>query len=170
MTPRPIRPEGAVTRGTTAPNRLRRTDRWLCVTQADLLRSPPQPPLVVDLGFGASPITTVELYRRLRMVRPDIEVLGLEIDPGRVEQGRLFLAEPGRREEHRGLGFSLGGFELPVPRPPSLIRAFNVLRQYSEHEAWEGWDRMCSALTPDGALIEGTCDEIGRRAAQNRRA
>lgn len=168
MTPRPGRPEGVITRGTTAPNRLRRADRWLCATQAGLLRSPAQPPLVVDLGFGASPITTIELYERLRVIRPDVEVLGLEIDPDRVEQGRLFLAERGSerggQEEYPGLAFAFGGFELPVPRPPSLVRAFNVLRQYSEHEAWEAWDRICRALAPGGAVIEGTCDEIGRRA------
>lgn len=153
-----------MTRGTTAPNRLRRVDRWITATQGQLLLSVEQPPLVVDLGFGASPTTTVELYERLRSVRPDMEVIGLEIDPARVEQGTQFLAECRRPEHYRGLSFRLGGFEMPLPRPPLLIRALNVLRQYGEEEAWQAWARLCSGLAPDGVLIEGTCDEIGRRA------
>jgi hypothetical protein len=158
------RPEGAPTRGTTAPNRLRRVDRWIAATQARLLGSCEGPPLVVDLGFGASPVTTVELYERLRNVCADVEVVGLEIDPGRVEEGRRFLATCGRPEHYQGLTFALGGFELPVSRPPLLIRALNVLRQYEESEVHQAWDRLCSGLAPNGVLIEGTCDEIGRRA------
>jgi hypothetical protein len=158
------RSEGTVTRGTTAPNRLRRVDRWIAANQALLFRSAERPPLVVDLGFGASPVTTVELYERLRVVRPDVEVVGLEIDPARVEEGARFLAEGGRAARYRNLTFGLGGFELPVSRPPLLVRAFNVLRQYEEEEAWRAWDRLCDGLAPDGVLVEGTCDEIGRRA------
>ncbi|MCE5253025.1 MAG: hypothetical protein LLG45_02260, partial [Actinomycetia bacterium] len=158
------RPEGAATRGKTAPNRLRRVDLWIAANQARLLQSSEGAPLVVDLGFGASPVTTVELYERLRAVRPDVEVVGLEIDPVRVEEGRRFLAESGRADHYRGLTFALGGFELPVPRAPLLVRAFNVLRQYDEEEAWRGWDRLCEGLAPDGVLVEGTCDETGRRA------
>ncbi len=153
------------TRGTTAPNRLRRVDRWLVGTQAPLLRSSIPPPLVVDLGFGASPVTTVELYERLRRVRPDVEVVGLEIDPARVEQAVRFLAGLDRPEDYQGLTFARGGFELPVPRPPLLVRAFNVLRQYDDEQAQRAWERLCAGLAPDGMLVEGTCDEMGRRAA-----
>jgi len=158
------RPEGNVTRGTTAPNRLRRVDRWITATQGRLLLSVEQPPLVVDLGFGASPVTTVELYERLRSIRPDVEVIGLELDHARVEQGARFLAECGRPQRYRGLSFGLGGFELPVPQPPLIVRALNVLRQYKEEEAWQAWGRLCARLAPNGVLVEGTCDEIGRRA------
>jgi len=119
---------------------------------------------VVDLGFGASPVTTVELYDRLRAVRPDVEVVGLEIDPARVEEGARFLAGHGGAARYPGLTFEFGGFELPVPRPPLLVRALNVLRQYDEQAAWRAWDRICAGLAPDGVLVEGTCDEIGRRA------
>jgi hypothetical protein len=45
-----------------------------------------------------------------------------------------------------------------------LVRALNVLRQYDEEEAWRAWDRLCGGLAPEGVLVEGTCDEIGRRA------
>jgi hypothetical protein len=70
-----------VTRGTTAPNRLRRVDRGLTGTLAGVLRSAGDP-LVVDLGFGGHPVTTVELAHRLRAVRPDVRVVGVEIGSG----------------------------------------------------------------------------------------
>ena len=72
-----------MTRGTTNPNRLRRLDRWLAGPAAAALRTATDP-LVVDLGYGASPVTTIELADRLVRVRPDVEVVGLEIDPERV--------------------------------------------------------------------------------------
>ena len=78
-----MRPEGEITRGTTNPGRLRRVDRWITQAQQAVLRAQERP-LIVDLGFGASPVTTVELYRGVRAVAPDAEVAGLEIDPERV--------------------------------------------------------------------------------------
>jgi hypothetical protein len=45
-----------------------------------------------------------------------------------------------------------------------VIRAFNVLRQYDEHEVAAAWTQLCSRLSPNGLLIDGTCDEIGRVA------
>ena len=147
---------GLPTRGTTAPNRLRRVDRWLTGVHGDLLRAADRPPLVVDLGYGATPVTAVELHGRLRAVRADVEVVGLEIDQERVD-----AAQPAARE---GLSFRRGGFELAGLRP-LVVRALNVLRQYEEQPAAEAWDRLRERLAPGGLLVEGTCDEIGRRAA-----
>jgi hypothetical protein len=136
-------------------------DRWIAATQTETLRGGGRP-LVVDLGYGASPVTTVELYTRLRQVSPRVEVVGIEIEPERVAAGQAFLARADGRYE--GLSFRRGGFELPVERPPVLVRAFNVLRQYEEAAAWQAWDDLCARLAPGGTLVEGTCDEIGRRA------
>ncbi len=225
-----------MTRGTTAPNRLRRGDRWIAATQAGPLHADPRP-LAVDLGYGASPVTTFEIYARLRAVAPRLEVVGIEIEPDRVAAGRTLLAalreppeppdppppktaeprkgvgdgkgaddrkgagDPARARAPKGavgfkgaaaskeglrlngagalkgvvgakgagaafegLSFRRGGFELPVPRPPVLVRAFNVLRQYDESAAWRAWDDLRARLAPSGVLVEGTCDEIGRRA------
>jgi hypothetical protein len=151
------RPLGTITRGTTNPNRLRRVDRWLAGPQAWRLRRSPQPPVVVDLGYGASPVTALELHDRLRRrVRPDVEVVGIEIDPGRVE-----IAKPLERE---GLAFRVGGFEIPLEgaRRPTVVRAFNVLRQYDEAEVAGAWSQVQARLAPDGLLVDGTCDELGR--------
>jgi len=151
------RPLGTITRGTTNPNRLRRVDRWLAGPQAWRLRRSERP-LVVDLGYGATPVTAVELLGRLRAVRPDVEVVGVEIDPDRV-RAALPLARP-------GLSFVLGGFEAPVPGGgrPVVVRAFNVLRQYPEDAVPAAWDAVRARLAPGGLLVDGTCDEVGRRA------
>jgi len=139
-------------------------DRWISQAQRAVLRARDRP-LLVDLGFGASPVTTVELYRRVRVVAPDAEVVGLEIDPLRVAAARRRLAAlRAAGDELPGLSFGVGGFELPVERRPALVRAFNVLRQYHEEQAWAAWSRLRAGLAAGGVLIEGTCDEIGRRA------
>ncbi|TPW72841.1 class I SAM-dependent methyltransferase [Schumannella sp. 10F1B-5-1] len=150
---RGTRVEGRITRGTTNTNRLRRIDRWIAA-QPVLRRA--DDPLVVDLGYGASATTPLELHARLARVRPGVEVVGVEIDPERVR-----IASARARP---GVSFRLGGFETPTPdgRPAAIIRAFNVLRQYDEGEVAAAWQRMLGRLQPDGLLVEGTCDEIGR--------
>ena len=153
---------GDITRGTTNPNRLRRMDRWILHQICSTIRGcdgTSSDPLVVDLGYGASPITTVELFDRLaKHVRPDVEVVGIEIDPERVKEAQPFAKE--------NLSFIYGGFEVPLPggAKPIAIRAANVLRQYDEDQVRVSWAQMTSRLAPNGYLIEGTCDEIGRKS------
>ena len=161
MTPHAsARPVGTVTRGTTNPNRLRRMDRWIAATHGAALRRAPGP-VAVDLGYGAAPWTAVELLARLRAVAPRARVVGVEIEPARVAGARPY--------EREGLVFRHGGFEIPVPERPALIRAANVLRQYEEAEVAGVWARLCARLAPatdgfgGGLLVEGTCDEVGRR-------
>ncbi|MGB8405581.1 MAG: class I SAM-dependent methyltransferase [Mycobacterium sp.] len=149
-------PVGYPTRGTTGYNRLRRSDRWLVHSprvRAALLAA--VDPLVVDLGYGALPVTTLELAGRLRRVRPDVRVTGLEIHPDRVQLARDLA-------EVAGVDFRLGGFEL-AGLTPVLVRAFNVLRQYDVTEVPAAWAQLTSALAPGGLVIDGTCDELGRR-------
>jgi hypothetical protein len=148
-------PIGQLTRGTTGYNRLRRSDRWLVHSprvRAALLSA--SDPLVIDLGYGALPVTTLELAARLRVVRTDIRVVGLEIDPERV---RAANATAGGTVE-----FGVGGFELAGMRPV-LVRAFNVLRQYPVETVADAWSTMQRQLAPGGLIVDGTCDEVGRR-------
>ena len=147
---------GLPTRGTTNANRLRRVDRWILATQVPRLRDCPRP-LVVDLGYGASAVTTLELVERLSPEVDRLEVVGLEIDPVRV------AAVAADRDPPR-VDFRMGGFEL-AGLQPVLVRAFNVLRQYEEASAAQAWDTMRAALGPGGVIVEGTCDEWGRRSA-----
>lgn len=111
-------------------------------------------PVVIDLGYGRLPVTTLELAARLHSVRPDVRVVGLEIDPERVAAARDSAAG--------GAEFRLGGFEL-AGFHPVLVRAFNVLRQYPEDAVVAAWRTMQDNLAPGGLLLDGTCDELGRR-------
>jgi len=148
------KPRGRITRGTTGTNRLRRIDRWIAA-QPVVRRT--DDPLVVDLGYGASATTTLELRDRLARVRPDVEVVGIEIDPERVRDAAAATRD--------GVAFVLGGFEIPTVRRPAVIRAANVLRQYDESEVPDAWALMQSRLQPGGLLVEGTCNEVGRVAS-----
>jgi len=154
------KPVGTVTRGTTNPNRLRRVDRYVCALPS--LRKV-EKPIVVDLGYGASPITAVELLARCKTVNPHTRIVGVEIERERVERGLAVATDD--------LRFTLGGFETPLPADfgagtrVDIIRAFNVLRQYDESEVVAAWALMQGRLTEEGLLIEGTCDEIGRLAS-----
>jgi hypothetical protein len=149
------KPQGSITRGTTNPNRLRRVDRF--IASLPIIRE--DQPIVVDLGFGASPITAVELLERLSKINSRVQVVGIEIERDRVERGLAIATS--------NLHFVHGGFEAPLPEQfgsskASLIRAFNVLRQYDESEVAGAWLLMQSRLSDNGLLVEGTCDEIGR--------
>lgn len=144
---------GSVTRGTTHLQRLRRCDRWMVHHPAirTLLTSTTHP-LVVDVGYGASDATCVEMAQRLRSIRDDIAVAGLEIDPTRVGPPR------------EGVQFYQGGFEL-AGLTPHLVRAFNVLRQYPEQSVRTAWNTMLDNAAPGALVVEGTCDELGRRCS-----
>jgi hypothetical protein len=129
-------------------------DNWIAATQGSRLRAAAEP-LVVDLGYGSDPVTAVELLSRLRTARPDVTVLGLEIDAERVANAKS--------AERPGLRFAVGGFEL-AGRHPTVVRAANVLRQYPESAVAEAWAAMRAQLPPGGVIVDGTCDELGRLA------
>jgi hypothetical protein len=152
------KPVGAITRGTTNPNRLRRVDRYI----ANLPQLKPADCLVVDLGFGSTPTTTIEMLQRLSQTNPQVTVVGIEIDRERVDRGLPFQTNK--------LLFGVGGFEVPLPKPfdnkkLNVIRAMNVLRQYDESEVKGSWQLMQTRLKDDGVIIEGTSDELGRIAS-----
>ncbi|MDO4910041.1 MAG: class I SAM-dependent methyltransferase [Corynebacterium sp.] len=145
------RPIGVITRGTTNANRIRRCDRFIRWNpQIQKILKNADTPMAIDVGYGASHTTTCEWAWWLRQVRPDIQVVGLEIDPARVLPPR------------DGVRFERGGFELAGYKP-QLVRAFNVLRQYDVDQVEAAWAMVTDNLAPGGVFIEGTCDEIGRR-------
>lgn len=144
------RPAGQPTRGKTAPNRLRRLDAFLMLTEAPGLWH--RRGAVVDLGFGREPITTAEMAQRFWQHDPGIEVIGVELDPERVAAAACY-ARPGLR-------FLRGGFNVPLPSA-RLIRAMNVLRQYDASAVDEAWAQMAESLTDGGLLVEGTCNPSG---------
>ncbi|MCO4773854.1 MAG: class I SAM-dependent methyltransferase [Deltaproteobacteria bacterium] len=154
-------PLGEATRGKTAPNRLRRLNLWLLRTERELLARRDRTPFV-DLGYGRLPLTTLESARSLRQLNPRLPVLGVEVDPARVEAAKRWEDEDTR--------FRRGGFELPLggrgdASQARVIRALNVLRQYEEPAARDAWRLLGDRLSPGGLLIEGTCSPLGRLMA-----
>jgi hypothetical protein len=156
----PKKPLGNVTRGKTAPNRLRQVDNFLLLYEPGLITRRDET-LFVDLGYGADPVTTLETAERFRRLNPDLRILGVEIEPERV------VAALPYSDSHTF--FRLGGFNLPLEPGESVraIRAFNVLRQYDEAEVFPAWDQLGRYVEPDGLLIEGTSNPSGAIWAAN---
>jgi hypothetical protein len=165
MTPgRQRRPQGQVTRGKTAQNRLRRVDLFFATYDPSLLRRDDgayDRAFFVDLGYGAEPFTTLETAFRLRRINPRLRVLGVEIDRARVEAAAVYA--DGSTE------FRLGGFNLPLradaggqPETVRAVRAFNVLRQYDESDVAGAYGELARHVLPGGLLVEGTSDPFGR--------
>ena len=156
---KPKKPIGQPTRGKTAQNRLRRVDIFLVRYAPNLLRFPDPPDqkwVYLDLGYGFEPTTTLESAARFHKINPRLHTIGVEIDPERVA-----AASNSRSGQ---VDFRLGGFNLPLKEHESvrLIRAFNVLRQYSPDQVSEAYRTLAAYLIPGGLLIEGTSDPFGR--------
>lgn len=155
----PKKPQGQVTRGKTASNRLRRVDNFLIQYAPDLITRTDGDfarAFFVDLGYGAEATTTLEAAARLRRLNPALPVLGVEIDPQRVA-----AALPHADAQTH---FRLGGFNLPLlpAERVKIIRAFNVLRQYEEAGFAPAYAQLATYVLPGGLMIEGTSDPFGR--------
>jgi hypothetical protein len=153
------KPEGQPTRGKTASNRLRRVDNFILLYEPSLLTRADRlfaRALFVDLGYGFDARTTLESAARFRRVNPDLPILGVEIDPERVDAALPFA--DGKTF------FRLGGFNLPLKEGEHvrLIRAFNVLRQYEEKDFAPTCERLAQYVLPGGLMIEGTSMPYGQ--------
>jgi len=150
-------PLGRPTRGKTAPNRLRRLDTFVSAVFPGLLtRSTPG--VVLDLGYGRVPRTTLETAARWRRLNPALVVVGVELDRERVAAAAAFNDARTR--------FVRGGFDADVG-PVRIVRAMNVLRQYDEDAVAGAWAELGARLEEGGLMIEGTCDPFGRVIAVN---
>ena len=156
----PRKPQGIVTRGKTARNRLRQVDNFLLLYEPSLIARRDSS-LFVDLGYGAEAFTTLETAMRFRKLNPDLKILGVEIEPERVAAGLPFADER--------TFFRLGGFNLPIEPGETVraIRTFNVLRQYNEAEVLPAWEQMAHYVQPGGLMIEGTSNPTGAIWAAN---
>jgi len=156
--------QGEATRGKTAQNRLRRLDLFLKrYDPALLLRADGDyaQALFVDLGYGASPVTTLESARQLRQINSKLGILGVEIDPDRVAAAQNAATDT--------IHFRLGGFNLPLKFQSNgqletvrAIRALNVLRQYDEADVSDAYAQLAEYVLPGGLLLEGTSNPLGR--------
>src|SRR5258708_12428481 len=112
---RHTRPIGQPTRGKTALNRLRQVDVYMALALSHCLTS--GVPLVVDIGFGAYPWTTLEMRARWLALNPALRILGVEIDPERGAAALPYAQPP-------EITFRLSGFNLAallrIDPPPSI--------------------------------------------------
>lgn len=160
----PKKPQGQVTRGKTARNRLRQVDHFFLMYDPGLLTRADgefSRALFVDLGYGAEPFTTLETASRFRRISPTLSLLGVEIEAERVARALPFADDL--------TDFRLGGFNLPL-RPGETVRAmraFNVLRQYEEKDVLPAWQQMARGVLPGGLLVEGTSNPFGSILAAN---
>ena len=146
-------PDGHETRGKTAHQRLRRLDQFLMAFDSGHLK---QADVVVDLGYGRVPITTIEWFERLKERNPTIRMVGVERDPERVAAAQEL--------DRPGIVFRKGDFQLPM-KPDErvdVVRAMNVLRQYDESAAVSAHQQLIAQMEEGALLAEGTCDPPGR--------
>jgi hypothetical protein len=158
------KPQGQITRGKTASNRLRRADNFVLLYEPALLTRTDglfADSLFIDLGYGFDPRTTLESAERFRRVNPNLRILGVEIDKERVEAAQPFADEK--------TFFRLGGFNLPLLAGETvrLIRAFNVLRQYEEQDFAPAYEHLAERVLPGGLMIEGTSNPYGSISVAN---
>lgn len=157
------KPEGLITRGKTADNRLRRVDNFILLYEPALLSSGGMfaDSLFIDLGYGFDPRTTLESAMRFRKLNPNLKILGVEIDKERVLAAQPFADDK--------TFFRLGGFNLPLQpnEQVRLIRAFNVLRQYKEKDFIPAYERLAEYVLPNGLMIEGTSTPYGQMWVAN---
>lgn len=160
----PRKPQGQVTRGKTARNRLRPVDNFFLMYDPGLLVRGDEDfsrALFVDLGYGAEAFTTLETADRFRKSNPRLGILGVEIEAERVAHALPFADGQ--------TFFRLGGFNIPLEPGETIraIRAFNVLRQYEEAEVAPAWAQMARGVLPGGLLVEGTSNPFGSILAAN---
>ncbi|WNG34747.1 methylase [Archangium violaceum] len=146
------------TRGRTSHGRLQALDAYLLYQEREMLTRSEGAwarAAFVDLGFGEHPWTTLESAQAFRELNPGLPVVGVELEPQRVESA----------QEHADAltDFRQGGFDLPL-RPGEtvrLIRAMNLLRGYRPEEVSGIHQKLGGALLEGGLLVEGSTDTSG---------
>jgi hypothetical protein len=146
------------TRGRTAHGRLQALDGYLVRYERELLARDEEGwarAVFVDLGFGEHPWTTLESANAFREVHPRLPVVGVELEPARVEAAQAHADAL--------TSFRQGGFDLPLEPGETvrLIRAMNLLRGYRPEEVPDIHRKLGGALLPGGLLVEGSTDTPG---------
>jgi hypothetical protein len=104
---------------------------------------------VIDVGFGQTPLTTLEWQQ---VLPSGVEVVGVEVDAVAVDEAA---------REAPGPTYLLVPEGQALPGPAAVVRAFNVLRGTTKEQAatWEALWR--EAVAPTGLFLEGSTDTEG---------
>ena len=120
-------------------------DGWLVASCAELLDGRGA---IVDVGYGQTPVTTLELARAVRAVNSSLRVVGIEAVPASAQQAEVELIT-GDFSTCARLG------------PTAVVRAMNVLRGYREDEVPAIHEALGAALVEGGLVLEGSTDTEG---------
>jgi len=163
--------------GNTAPGRIRLIDLALSLLQvpefippqtlskdtlskeikAVFKKAAPGEAIVIDVGVGDDPSTTVELALALTSTT---QIIGTEVDGERLANSEKILAAQKSRVQLR-----LGTTDFTLPQvAPSLVRAMNVLRDYPVPESIAALRKLYWQVKRGGLLVEGSAETEGRVA------
>ena len=151
-------------RAKTRPGRLAALDRVLLARERTLLTRRGGPfahAVVVDVGLGAMPWTTLELASTLHAaVDPDLQVVGLDVQPDVVQRACDLARDLARSGASPGARFEVADLALPglVAR---VVRVLNVLRDYAPADIPAAHARLGAMLIHGGVLLEGSCGPEG---------
>lgn len=127
----------------TRPGRLAPLDAWLLEHERALLDGRGA---LVDVGYGETPVTTLEWARSARTLNPALTLIGLER----------------RAQAHAELDLREGDFTTCASLgPAAIVRAMNVLRGYREAEVPAIHAALGAALVEGGLVVEGSTDTEG---------
>ena len=143
------------TRGRTARGRLAALDVFLALTEAELLGGARSGAVLVDVGFGDAPWTTLEMGKALAALGCPFRVVGVDLDEARVRTAAAHATEH--------VSFRQGGALLPLVAHEQVlvIRAMNVLRGYPEEAVAGAHASWGAHLLEGGLLLEGSSDARG---------
>ena len=120
---------------------------------------------IVDVGYGESPATTIELAQAVRAVTPSLRVVGVE-----RKRGQAAFPQGGQVPNRSGKS-SLSPLPLELVEgdftscaalgPTAVVRAMNVLRGYREEEVPAIHAALGAALVDGGLVLEGSTDTEG---------
>jgi SAM-dependent methyltransferase len=105
--------------------------------------------VIVDLGVGLPPITTLELAEKMHAVNKEVRIIGID---NRFDIEEKYGSNYGNL--YGNVSFYEAGFDFPIYNV-SIIRCFNVLAYYNDNEQEQAIQIMGERLKEDGILIIG---------------
>ncbi len=143
------------TRGKTSQGRLEALDDFVAHAFEELVKGDARGGLLVDLGVGGNPWTTLEWADAMAEIPAAGAVVGVDHHEARIEHARR-LAEG-------AVDMRVGDFDLPLRagEAVALLRVMNVLRQYPPAEVADIHARLVGQVAVGGCVLEGTCSPDG---------
>lgn len=142
------------TRDKTSKGRLVELDRLIKTLFRENVKNAK---LVVDMGIGHTPFTTIEMHDNFKTTQPHIKTIGIDNNHQCIKNARRYHQSHG---SDPNLKFIKGSFDI-IPQNTSILRIFNLFRQsYTMKEIDNIHDRLRGRLR-DCLVVEGMSTLIG---------